>query len=54
MNWRISFEKDTMPRCAALILGSAVLAFRKKHPIFIICLSAALGIAAGYLLPLGI
>ena len=27
MNWRISFEKDTMPRCAALILGSAVLAF---------------------------
>jgi len=27
MNWRISFEKDTIPRCAALILGSAVLAF---------------------------
>lgn len=33
---------------------SALLAFRKKHPIFIICLSAVLGIAAGYLLPLGI
>lgn len=32
----------------------AVLAFGKKHPILIICLSAALGIAAGYLLPLGI
>lgn len=25
-----------------------VLAFRKKHPILIICLSAAIGIAAGY------
>lgn len=33
---------------------SAVLAFTKKHPILIICLSAALGVAAGYLLPLGI
>ena len=33
---------------------SAVLAFRKVHPIVILCLSAVLGIAAGYLLPLGI
>ena len=30
----------------------AVLAFRKKHPILIICLSAMIGIAAGYLLGL--
>ena len=30
----------------------AVLAFRKKHPILIIALSAVLGIAAGYLLKL--
>ena len=38
-----------------LIFGVCVfLAFRKKHPILIICLSAVLGIAAGYLLPLGI
>jgi chromate transporter len=28
-----------------------VLAFKKKHPILIICLSAVLGIAAGYLIP---
>lgn len=28
----------------------AVLAFKKLHPIFIICISAVLGIAAGYLL----
>lgn len=38
----------------AIFILSAVLAFRKKHPILIICLSAVLGIAAGYLLPLGI
>ena len=29
---------------------SAILAFRKKHPILIICLSALLGIAAGFLI----
>ena len=38
----------------AIFALCAYLAFRKKHPILIICLSAALGIAAGYLLPLGI
>jgi len=32
----------------------ALLAFRKKHPILIICLSAVLGVAAGYLLHPGI
>ena len=29
-------------------LLSAVLAFRKLHPIWIICISAAIGVAAGY------
>ena len=53
------FSLDTMQEAAfyvtlAIFALSAVLAFRKKHPIFIICLSALLGIAAGYLLPLGI
>jgi len=38
----------------AIFALCAVLAFRKKHPILIICLSAVLGVAAGYLLPLGI
>lgn len=38
----------------AIFALSAVLAFKKKHPILIICLAAVLGIAAGYLLPLGI
>lgn len=38
----------------AIFALSIVLAFRKKHPILIICLAAGLGIAAGYLLPLGI
>ena len=32
----------------AIFALSAVLAFRKRHPIFIICLSAVLGIAARY------
>lgn len=38
----------------ALFALCTLLAFRKKHPILIICLSAALGVAAGYLLELGI
>ena len=33
-----------------IFAGMLVLAFKKVHPILIICLSAALGIAAGYLL----
>lgn len=36
----------------AIFALSAVLAFKKKHPILIICLSAVLGIAAGYILGL--
>ena len=38
----------------AIFALSVVLAFKKKHPILIICLSAVLGIAAGYLIPGGI
>jgi len=38
----------------AIFALCAVLAFKKKHPILIICISAVLGIAAGYLLPMGI
>lgn len=34
----------------ALFLGMLVLAFKKIHPIIIICISAVLGIAAGYLM----
>ena len=36
----------------AICVVMAVLAFRKVHPIIIICLSAAVGIAAGYALDL--
>jgi len=35
---------------AAIFLIMAVLAFKNVHPILLICLSAVLGIAAGYLL----
>lgn len=35
---------------AAIFAGMLVLAFKKVHPIAIICLSAVLGIAVGYLL----
>ena len=38
---------------AVFALG-LVLAFKKKHPILIICLSAAIGVIAGYLIPGGI
>ena len=34
----------------AIFALSSVLAFKKVHPILIICLAAAIGIAAGYLL----
>lgn len=39
---------------AGIFLLSTVLIFKKVHPILVICLSAILGIAAGYLLPIGI
>lgn len=34
----------------ALFAAMAVLAFKKLHPILLICISAAVGIAAGYLI----
>lgn len=34
---------------AAMFVGMLVLAFKKVHPILLICLSAVLGIAVGYL-----
>lgn len=48
----VSFAVFTQPKfyLAVAISGvMAVLAFKKVHPIIIICLSAVLGIAAGYL-----
>ena len=39
---------------AAIFVLIAFLAFRKKHPILLICLSAVLGIAAGYIFNLSI
>ena len=35
---------------AAIFAAMTVLAFKKVHPILIICISAALGIVIGYLL----
>lgn len=35
--------------CAVIFAGMLVLAFKKVHPILIVCISAVLGIAAGYL-----
>ena len=35
---------------AVIFAGMLVLAFKKVHPILLICISAVLGIAAGYLL----
>ena len=34
---------------AVVFVGMLILAFRKVHPILIVCISAVLGIAAGYL-----
>lgn len=36
--------------CAAILIGALVLAFKKVNPIIIICISAVVGIAVGYLL----
>ncbi len=35
-----------------IFLLTVLLAFRKKHPVLLICLAAALGVAAGYVLHL--
>lgn len=44
------FTSRTFLITLAIFAGMAVLAFRKVHPILLICISAVLGIAAGYLL----
>lgn len=47
----LSIFKDLSLYISLAILGIAlVLSFKKVHPIIIICMSAVLGIAAGYLL----
>lgn len=35
--------------CAVISAGMLILAFKKLHPILIVCISAVLGIVAGYL-----
>ena len=46
----IDFTDMTLYVSLAIFALSSVLAFKKVHPILIICLAAAIGIAAGYLL----
>ena len=45
-----AFTEVTFYIYAAIFAVMLVLAFKKVHPIIIICLSATLGIAVGYLL----
>ena len=45
-----AFKEITFYLYAAIFAGMTILAFKKVHPILIICISAALGIAIGYLL----
>ncbi len=48
--WTLSVWKDiSFYIYAAVFAGMLVLAFKKIHPIMIICLSAVIGIAVGYL-----
>ena len=47
--WWEMFKSPALYVSAVIFVGGAVLAFRKVHPIIIICLAAACGIAAGYL-----
>ena len=44
------FSQAQVYICGAIFLAMLVLAFKKVHPIVIICLSAVLGIAVGYLM----
>jgi chromate transporter len=44
------FNSPTLYVSIVIFALCAVLAFKKVHPILIICLSALLGIGAGYLL----
>ena len=51
LGFSLSIFKDISLYISLAILGIAlVLSFKKVHPIIIICMSAVLGIAAGYLL----
>ncbi len=45
-----AFKEVSFYLYAAIFAGMTVLAFRKVHPILIICISAVLGIAIGYLI----
>ena len=48
--WAVSAFKELKFYLAAVICGvMMVLAFKKVHPIIIICISAVIGIVAGYL-----
>jgi len=50
-NFDISIFKDIDLYAYALIfVGALIMAFKKVHPIIIICVSAVVGIAVGYLL----
>ena len=49
MSWAVFADVNLYISLAIFVL-CAVLAFKKVHPILLICLSAGLGIAAGYLL----
>ncbi|MBR3593758.1 MAG: chromate transporter [Clostridia bacterium] len=42
------FKTDIFYMSAILFIAMTVLAFKKVHPIIIICISAVVGIAAGY------
>lgn len=46
----IAFTDITLYVSLAIFVLSSVLAFKKVHPILIICLAAVIGIATGYLL----
>ena len=49
--WTLSVFTNVQFYVSAVIFAvMLVLAFKKVHPIILICLSAVLGIAAGYLL----
>ena len=51
LGFSLSIFKDLSLYISLAILGIAlVLSFKKVHPIIIICMSAVLGIAAGYLI----
>ena len=46
--WWEMFKSPALYVSAAIFVGGVVCAFKKVHPILIICVSAAIGIVAGY------